>query len=189
MPYAVNSLRMSQEIKSDQRGRWFRWLAGSLLISTLVSGAAHHYLSYTHGRNSIPDHWASDYAPFSTMEETFRFAHTVPETTLGASWGHFSVGLGMIGLLMVGRVMWVGWPFHPIGLVLMNSGPLQQFWFSIFIGWCIKRLLLHYGGASAFRRARPFFIGLIVGEILAAGVWMFVGLVTQGAVSFTLFPR
>jgi hypothetical protein len=70
----------------------------------------------------------------------------------------------------------------------MNSGPLKAFWFSIFIGWCGKRLLLRYGGAAAFRRARPFFIGLIVGEILSAGMWMFVGLCTGGAVRFTLLP-
>ncbi len=63
----------------------------------------------------------------------------------------------MVAVLMVGRVMWVGWPFHPIGLVLMNSGPLQAFWFSIFIGWGVKRLLLRYGGAGAFRRAQAVF--------------------------------
>ena len=104
------------------------------------------------------------------------------------SWTHFGFGSLLAGGLMVGRVLWAGWPFHPIGLVLMSSGPMQIFWFSIFVGWGAKRLLLRYGGAGAFQQARPFFIGLIVGETLAAGVWMFIGLATNGAVKYTLLP-
>ena len=105
-----------------------------------------------------------------------------------AEWGHFAVGTALVGVLMVGRVMFVSWPLHPLGLVLMDSGPLKAFWFSIFIGWAVKWLLLKYGGAGAFRRARPFFIGLLMGEVLAGGVWMFIGLATNGAVRYGFFP-
>ena len=84
--------------------------------------------------------------------------------------------------------MWAAWPFHPIGLLLMNSWPLQVFWFSIFIGWCVKQILLRYGGVVLFRRARAFFIGLLVGEMLMAGLWLVVGLLSHGAVKYKLFP-
>jgi len=188
MPFAANSMRMGQELRADQRGKWFRWLCWALLVSTIVSGGMNHYLSYKHGRVSIGDDWATNTIPYEAMRETHQFVKTAPEKTVASSWGHFGMGLGMVTVLMVGRVMWVAWPFHPIGLVLMNSGPLKDFWFAVFVGWCVKRLLLRYGGAAAFRRARPFFIGLIMGEILSAGVWMFVGLCTGGAVRFTLLP-
>jgi hypothetical protein len=188
MPYAINSMRMGQELRSDQRAKWFGWLVGALLLSTIVSGGMNHYLDYSVGRTRIGDTWATHSVPMGALKETLDFEKGRLETTVGASWGHFTVGTSMVVGLMVGRVTWVAWPFHPIGLVLMNSGPLKAFWFSIFIGWCGKRLLLRYGGAAAFRRARPFFIGLIVGEILSAGMWMFVGLCTGGAVRFTLLP-
>ncbi len=194
MPFATNSLRMGQEIpaasekKRDQRGGWFRWLGVALVVSTLISGSMNHYLSYTYGRNAIEDVHASDTLPGGALKNTFGREHSPPETTLGSSWRHFSVGSAMAVGLMVGRVMWAAWPFHPIGLVLMNSSSMQVLWFSIFIGWGAKRLLLRYGGAGAFKRARPFFIGLIMGEVLAAGVWMFIGLSTNGAVHYSLLP-
>jgi len=187
MPFAVNALRMGQEIDSRRRPQWFRWLCVALFVSVLVSGVSHHYISYTHGRTSL-DGYASEQMPFDAMQETYTFSNTAPQTSLSTSWLNFGFGALMVGFLMVGRVMWVSWPFHPIGLLLMTSGPLQAFWFSIFLGWGIKKLLLRYGGAGAFRRARPFFIGLIVGEMLAAGGWLVVGLATHGAVRFVIFP-
>ncbi|MGN6367365.1 MAG: DUF6785 family protein [Phycisphaerae bacterium] len=187
MPFAVNSLRMGQEIDSRRRPTWFRWLFVALFVSVTVSGFSHHYIGYTHGRNSI-DGFASNQWPFDAMQETYTFSNTPPQTSVGSAWASFGVGAVMVGALMVGRVMWVSWPFHPIGLLLMNSGPLAAFWFSIFLGWGIKKLLLRYGGAGAFRRARPFFIGLIVGEMLAAGGWLVVGLITHGGIHYVIFP-
>jgi hypothetical protein len=32
-------------------------------------------------------------------------------------------------------------------------------------------LLLRYGGLRAFRGAVPFFIGLVVGDMLSEGIW------------------
>ena len=186
MPYAVNALRMGQEIDSRRRPAWFRWLFVALFVSLIVSGFSHHYISYTHGRNSI-DGFASNQWPFDAMQDTYTFTNTPPQASVGSSWSSLAIGALMVGALMVGRVMWVSWPFHPIGLLLMNSGPLAAFWFSIFLGWGIKKLLLRYGGAGAFRRARPFFIGLIVGEMLAAGGWLIAGLLTHGAIHYVIF--
>lgn len=209
MPFAANSLRMASEIKTppadsesgaaaparqpdsaggSERVRWFRWLFAALLLSLLVSGAVTHYLSYTNGRSGM-DHWASEIVPREGLRETYQFAHSPPETPLSTSWGHFVAGGVMAVVLMVGRVMWAGWPLHPIGLVLMDSGPMKIMWFSIFLGWAAKKLLLKYGGAAVFRRARPFFIGLILGEIMSAGGWMIVGLLSHGAIRYTLLPQ
>jgi hypothetical protein len=126
--------------------------------------------------------------PQEALRDTYGFTHVRPETTPGAEWGHVAVGAVMVGALMVGRVLFVSWPLHPLGLLLMTAGPMQAFWFSIFIGWGVKSLLLKYGGAGAYRRARAFFIGLIVGEMLSAGAWMIIGLVTQGAVRYSFLP-
>lgn len=191
MPFATNALRMGQEIPSAQRSRWFKYLFLALALSLLVSGAMHHYLSYTYGREAIGDRWASVVMPFNALQETYIASNSAASTSgdgTGTAWLHLTLGALLVLGAMVGRIMFVAWPFHPIGLVLMGSWPLQVFWFSIFLGWAIKITLLRYGGAQVFRRARPFFIGLIVGEILSAGAWMFVGLVTSGHVRFTLLP-
>ncbi len=200
MPYAANALRMGQEIKSREgpegeaggtRGggrRWVRWLLMSLVISTLVSAVMHHYLSYTRGRIAIDDSRANSQLPYDSLHDTFAFYSSPRETSLAGAWSEAGLGGLMAAGLMIGRMLWAGWPFHPIGLVLMNSGPMHSLWLSIFLGWGGKRLLLRYGGAGAFRRARPFFIGLIVGETLAAGLWMFVGLLSNGTVRYPFLP-
>ena len=54
---------------------------------------------------------------------------------------------------------------------------MGRIWFSIFVGWLAKWLLVKYGGASIYRKAQPYFIGMIIGEAAAAAGWMTVGLV------------
>jgi hypothetical protein len=188
MPYAANSMRMGQELQDKERGRWFWRLFAAIAVSVVVAGAMQHWVSYSYGRTALADQYAGYSMPQEALRDTYGFTHVRPETTPGAEWGHVAVGAVMVGTLMVGRVLFVSWPLHPLGLLLMTAGPMQAFWFSIFIGWGVKSLLLKYGGAGAYRRARAFFIGLIVGEMLSAGAWMIVGLVTQGAVRYSFLP-
>jgi len=70
--------------------------------------------------------------------------------------------------LMNLRFSW--WPLHPVGYLLVNTTPGQVMWFSIFLGWICKVICLRFGGLSAFRSAKPFFLGLVVGDSLAAGI-------------------
>ena len=87
-----------------------------------------------------------------------------------------AIGVGAATTLALGalrfRFMW--WPLHPLGYVLL--GTMQQWlyahiWFSIVLGWLFKALLVRYGGAKITQRARPFFLGLIVGDLLSGGLW------------------
>jgi uncharacterized membrane protein (DUF441 family) len=34
--------------------------------------------------------------------------------------------------------------------------------------------ILHFGGAKLYRKAAPLFLGLIVGQVLAAAIWAIV---------------
>lgn len=49
-------------------------------------------------------------------------------------------------------------------------------WFSIFLGWLAKTSVMTFGGAAAYRRTLPFFLGLVLGEALIAAFWMAVSL-------------
>jgi len=51
-------------------------------------------------------------------------------------------------------------------------------WFSIAIAWLLKLLAMKYGGPSLFRRARPFFLGLIIGQFFIAGIWLIIDFFT-----------
>ena len=52
---------------------------------------------------------------------------------------------------------------------------MNPLWFSIFVGWLLKWIILRYGGLRAHRKAIPFFIGLVLGEFAAGTFWSVVG--------------
>ena len=37
--------------------------------------------------------------------------------------------------------------------------------------WVFKSAILKLGGPSAYRRLQPFFLGLILGNVVAGGLW------------------
>jgi hypothetical protein len=44
-------------------------------------------------------------------------------------------------------------------------------WFSFLIGWAAKKVVVTYGGKDTFETVRAMFIGLILGELFACGLW------------------
>ena len=80
----------------------------------------------------------------------------------------------------------VGFPIHPIGLALGLTWPISQIWFSVFIAWVCKALVLKYGGARLYRHVRPFFLGMVLGQFSSAGFWILVSSVTGVSHRFTL---
>ena len=48
---------------------------------------------------------------------------------------------------------------------------MQRLWLCVAIGWLVKAIILRYGGAVLFRKLKPVFYGLILGEFVTAGLW------------------
>jgi len=91
--------------------------------------------------------------------------------------GHLLFGAGLTTFLSALRLRFVNWPLHPVGYLMVYGDPMRNMWFSIMIAWLVKVLILKFGGAKMFRSARPFFVGLIMGEAGAAAFWLVVSLV------------
>jgi hypothetical protein len=62
-----------------------------------------------------------------------------------------------------GRVGW--WPLHPVGFAFSGTAVGTTYWLSIFIVWATKLIILKMGGIRLYERAKPLFIGLIVGYV------------------------
>ncbi len=86
---------------------------------------------------------------------------------------HF-VGFSFVWFLTIMRKFFLRWPFHPIGYIFA-VGFGKAIWGSILVGWFLKWIIVKYGGAVIFRRAKPFFLGLILGELTMKLVWACVG--------------
>ncbi len=75
------------------------------------------------------------------------------------------------------RSKFAWWPFHPLGYCI---GPaLIWLWLPFLISWALKLVILRYGGLRLYRRALPFFLGLILGDYTAGALWSIVGVTWQ----------
>jgi hypothetical protein len=89
---------------------------------------------------------------------------------------HITAGAILGGVLSVLSLRYASWPLLPVGYVISTELFINWFWYSVLLGWLAKVLVLRFGGAKMFQNARPLFIGLIAGEVLAAAAWLVVNL-------------
>jgi hypothetical protein len=85
-----------------------------------------------------------------------------------------SSGIVLAAFLYAMRYRFTWWPFHPLGLAAGPAYPVTHVVFPIFLGGMAKFVIMRVGGAKAYKAARPFFVGLIVGYYVGAGLSFFV---------------
>ena len=64
------------------------------------------------------------------------------------------------------RLLW--FPLHPLGYALSGTWTMMVFWFPCFVAWGCKVIMLRYGGMKLYARARPLFLGMVLGEFTTA---------------------
>jgi len=85
-------------------------------------------------------------------------------------------GLGFSLFLTAMRARYTWWAFHPVGLAVSSSWAMRYMWLSLFIAWLCKVAILRAGGLNLYRRALPFFLGLIFGEFVIGELLNLIGL-------------
>lgn len=91
------------------------------------------------------------------------------------------------GFLMTMRRRFVFWPFHVLGYSMAGSWAIYHFWSIALISFILKFSILRFGGLKGYRKAIPFFMGLILGEITVGGLWLLFGLLLNRQV-YEFFP-
>ena len=81
----------------------------------------------------------------------------------------FGIGAGVMSLLtlLYYKVPW--WPIHPIGFTVSAVWMIRNQAAAIFMAWLSKTLIMRFGGIELYRKASPFFVGLVVGHFLGVG--------------------
>ena len=80
-------------------------------------------------------------------------------------------GLSFTFFLMLIRRFFFQFPFHPVGYAVAGSWTMSWMWFSIFIGWLVKRTILKFGGLKTYQRVKPLFCGMILGQYIVGSLW------------------
>jgi hypothetical protein len=96
--------------------------------------------------------------------------------------GLLALGAGgaVAGALSWLRTRFLWFPLHPVGYLAANSWGMHINWASFLLGWWVKVVVTRFGGLPLYRRVLPFFLGLIVGDMLHQGIWGLVAWATGG---------
>ncbi len=74
----------------------------------------------------------------------------------------------MYSLLSFCHYRFYWWPLHPVGMAISTVWMLDVR--AVIVAWLAKRVTLAIGGIEAYRKLRPFFIGLIMGFFAGIGI-------------------
>lgn len=152
------------------------WLGAAIVVSIASSYVSFLLMAYRLGGVRFSA-WFLMVSPQQTLQFVVAYLNQ-PYPTTTANWVLMLLGSGMTVGLSVMRALHAWWPFHPLGYAMGPSWPMIQLWFSVLLGWAMKALILRYGGFRKFREAKPFFLGLVVGEFSAAGLWLLIDFIT-----------
>ena len=146
----------------------------TIVITILLSLWVRLDACYTHGAIYLNRFYA-----FNAPLNPHRFMEKVVTAPVGPNVdGWIQIGTGaviMLGLSLAHyRFLW--WPLHPLGSPI--SSTFGSMWFSVALALLIKGIVLRYGGPVLYRRILPFFLGLVLGEIVPAGCWLIVDSLT-----------
>ena len=169
MPHCANGLKLSEQVSGTRRPLFSAMLA-AMMLGLAGSVGTTLYLGYTYGAINMSNRHFVWLAQFWYDFAAVRIA--VPIDPSWAGWLHTIVGALVMGLLMVAQRVWLWWPLHPIGYPI--SSVFGWMAFNAFLAWLFKGTVLKYGGPRLFRRVRPFFLGLIMGQFAAYGVFWIV---------------
>ena len=127
-------------------------------------------LAYRHGALNLHPQYFTGFAAYPSDFAAKKLATPTGPSLVGWLWTAF--GALIMGGLMTARHYLIWWPFHPLGFAVSTGWVMNSIWFSIFLAWLIKVLALKYGGPRTYALTRPFFIGIVLGQFVAAGLWL-----------------
>ncbi|MBQ35532.1 MAG: hypothetical protein CME04_04020 [Gemmatimonadaceae bacterium] len=175
MGMCANGLRLIEEMDLGSRRRVFWFLLLAVLVGGIGSCWMVFHMAHRHGGINLVG-WFFKGGPVVVFDSAVRYME--PK---GVAWDGLGFLVGGGGAMML--LSWLRhhlswWPLHPIGLAVAGNHVMSLIWFSVFLAWGAKKLVLRLGGPSAYRRSVYFFLGLIVGEALCTGLWIIIDYVT-----------
>ncbi|HOX39311.1 MAG TPA: hypothetical protein PL033_15125 [Candidatus Brocadiia bacterium] len=170
LPYLLNGSRMAEASGRIQRGRFAGAIIASILVSVFLGAMVHLGIDYYWGPLRH-DPWGMAMAFDQFIGSVASDARQSPPVARNAF--HFAGGAAFVGLLSLMRSRLTWWPFHPMGFIMATTYPGKVMWPSVFLGWFLKLVVMRYGGSSVYYRLKPLIYGVILGECLMGGIWMF----------------
>ena len=190
MPYVATAVKTADDAGVRLR-KLFRLLCVVVLAAIAISGAVIFYTHYNF--NPMGKGWPSSVPPivpldgvakqFSEMKSTGIFEESKMLGPLARlkfakadtmSVKFFIAGLAATLGLSFLRFRFSRFPLHPVLFITAGSYTSIVMWGSFLCGWFVKTLVVRFGGGKVYQRFKPFFIGLIAGELFMVGANSFI---------------
>lgn len=145
------------------------FIVASLLMAVLMLN-----FTYSVGQNNMPSVY------FKNNRHVLE--NVIPQALTGRLEGNSVTLMYLIGSFLITmflsymRTQFVWWPFSPVGYFI-GVGFMRMYTFNFLIAGIIKSLILRLGGYSLHKRARNFFIGLMIGDLFVQGLASLIGLI------------
>ncbi|MDE0398150.1 MAG: hypothetical protein OXL96_10120 [Candidatus Poribacteria bacterium] len=176
MPSQLEGFKIAERARLSQKKMAIAMIV-ALLVATPVSFWAYLHLMYQHGAVQSEGYIIGiGVETFERLLLPWLQQPHAPDST-GLSFTAFA-SLFTLGLMFLRR-QFIWFPFHPAGYALGLSAGMVWVWSAVCVGWFIKAVLLKFGGLRTYRKAAPFFVGVILGDFLIGTFWSLMGAVFE----------
>lgn len=184
LPYTLDAFKIMSSANVSPR-QFTRALWTGFGVALIVSLVTTFVLVHQHGAINLSKWFMTDEPGWPQRKIAGWLVQ--PFSTDWTSLQFMTIG-GLVTFILYQlhrRFLW--FPLNPLGFVMASTGTLREMWFSLFIGWLFHVVVLRYFGHKTYRFLRPFFLGLILGEFLTAGLWLIVDAI-MGVQGHAIFP-
>jgi len=180
----LDALKIADGVHLRKRAL-FSAMVVAMGIAFVGAAVVHLYIPYTEGMLKLYQ--------YGSGNATMLLRHSVAQIQVADNYDvrlpiNFAIGIVLTLFLSIMRARFWWWPFYPIGYALCGSWTMIVFWFPLTLAWIIKTLLLRYAGMDAYRKGRPFFLGMILGEFFMAVLWTILCTATRQEAPFFPWP-
>lgn len=146
----------------------------AIVITLSVSSVTIVKMAYDVGGANLRPNWFRGMAQAPYRIISRKLQNPISRESLHRRWLVMGLGASVMSGLMLLNYKFPWFPLHYIGFPIADVWMMNLIWSSVFVAWVAKSLVLRYGGARTYSRSIPFALGLILGQILVAGVFMLV---------------
>ena len=186
MASAIHAMKLAERVGGLRRALFWAMVL-AIVVSLFSSLWLVVWLAYQHGGINLDwrfyQYWGKVHAfaaykianPVNLIDTFDIIAPRLYYTGIGA--------VAMGGLIWA-RHYFLWWPTHYLGFAVSATNMTSASWFSIFLGWLIKAVVLKYGGMRLYRALRPLFLGFILAQITCSAFWALVYFLVGGTGNF-----
>ena len=175
MPITTEGVKMADARKASQRK--FLWgIMIAIAVGTIATFWAYLDVGYRLGFSAkVAQGGVYSETAFYHLNRWFMRPEDMSKPDWGANAGIMG-GFAFCMFLSYLRLNVTNIPFHPIGFAVSGSYQINLVWVPLLIAWTLKTATFKFGGLKLYRTAVPFFLGLILGEMIIGCIWSIIGI-------------